>query len=297
MMTNSVPSFLKTFVLGDDGIFGSANVSVLQGTEHQFRETLAQAWLKAAVPSYLDEVSKHHSIPVMDREVERFVSGIPNEGIILDVGGCWGWHWRRLTDMRPDIRVVIVDFVRSNLLHAMKILDNNVRNNIHFVHADAVSLEFPSNTFDGYWSVQALQHIPDLHKALKEAKRVLKPTGVFVDYSLNDCLLARLVYRIMRKQYVVEGMVRDSFFLRRMTDKTLRIYSEVFSTPPKTRYSEIIFKPEFRFAGPGREDSFLGKIDCWLSGSNKMLLLVARQRSTHISMWNFPARIGLDLSV
>jgi ubiquinone/menaquinone biosynthesis C-methylase UbiE len=147
-----------------------------------------------------------------------------------------------------------------------------------------VSLEFPSNTFDGYWSVQALQHIPDLHKALKEAKRVLKPTGVFVDYSLNDCLLARLVYRIMRKQYVVEGMVRDLFFLRRMTDKTFRIYSEVFSTPPKTRYSEIIFKPEFRFAGPGREDSFLGKIDCWLSGSIKMLLLVARQRSTHISM-------------
>jgi hypothetical protein len=51
--TNPVLSFLKTFVLGDDGIFGNANVFVLQGTEHWFHETLAQGWLKAAVPSYV----------------------------------------------------------------------------------------------------------------------------------------------------------------------------------------------------------------------------------------------------
>ncbi|MBW1909674.1 MAG: methyltransferase domain-containing protein [Deltaproteobacteria bacterium] len=38
---------------------------------------------------------------------------------------------------------------------------------IFLVHGDATSLVFNDNTFDGYWSVQTLQHIPDLKKANK----------------------------------------------------------------------------------------------------------------------------------
>ena len=53
----------------------------------------------------------------MDHEVEQFISDLPMNSIILDVGGCWGWHWRNLEVIRPDIDVVIVDFVRANLIH------------------------------------------------------------------------------------------------------------------------------------------------------------------------------------
>jgi hypothetical protein len=90
-MIDKIPLFLNHLVLGNDGIFGSANFSASQATEHNFREDLARSQPR----DYLREVSNHHSIKVMDREVERFISQVPNGGVVCDVGGCWGWHWRR----------------------------------------------------------------------------------------------------------------------------------------------------------------------------------------------------------
>ena len=164
---------------------------------------------------------------------------------------------------------------------ARNVLAKESGSSVYFVHGDATSLEFPDNTFDGYWSVQTLQHIPDLRKALFEAKRVLRPSGVFSDYSLNNCFFSRLIFLIFGNKYVVEGMVENSFFLRRLTDDTLKIYDEFFSTQTEIRYTEIVFKPELRFTISGRHDSFLGKIDSMLSNSGGALRLFARQRSIH----------------
>ena len=47
----------------------------------------------------------------MDREIEKFLNQIPNGGVVLDIGGCWGWHWRKISTQRPDITVVIVDLI------------------------------------------------------------------------------------------------------------------------------------------------------------------------------------------
>jgi hypothetical protein len=76
----------------------------------------------AQYANYLDAINRDHSIAVMDHEVNRFLAKIPQGGLILDVIGCWGWHWRRLAMTRPDVGVLIVDFVRSNLPHAHNIL-------------------------------------------------------------------------------------------------------------------------------------------------------------------------------
>ena len=112
------PSFLKMIRLNNDGIWGEVFNFSGQEEEKILRKKIANF----KYTDYLSEISKNHSIPVMDRENEKFISLIPKNGVILDIGGCWGWHWRRLHETRPDVTVVIVDFIRENLIHAQNIL-------------------------------------------------------------------------------------------------------------------------------------------------------------------------------
>ena len=62
----------------------------------------------------------------MGYEIVRFLYNVSHGGLVLDIGGCWGWHWRRLEEIRPDIEVLIIDFVYTNLLHAKQLLGSLV---------------------------------------------------------------------------------------------------------------------------------------------------------------------------
>ena len=73
--------------------------------------------------------------------------------------------------------MVIVDFVKQNLIHAQNILGPVINKSIHLVHGDATKLPFPDSSFDLYWSVQTLQHIPNFRKAIDESRRVLRWGG------------------------------------------------------------------------------------------------------------------------
>jgi SAM-dependent methyltransferase len=270
------PTFLVELTLGEDGIWGEAEPSLDQREEYAFREEVA----RKEYSDYLLEISKHHSIEVMDKEVGNFLKNIPAGGVICDVGGCWGWHWRNLHIHRPDVSVVIVDFVRTNLNHAKNLLGSVIGKNIHLVHGDATNLSLDSETFDGYWSVQTLQHIPALHLALNEAKRVLKPGGFFVNYSLNDSPLMRIISRFFRKEYVSEGFT-NNFYLRRDSLNSIGVYLDHFSSDATVLFSEILFKPELGIRFSGYERSLLGRFDSMLSGSVPFIGLFARQISVH----------------
>jgi ubiquinone/menaquinone biosynthesis C-methylase UbiE len=226
-------------------------------------------------------ILNHHSIPVMDYEISRFLSNIPFGGLIIDLGGCWGWHWRNLQEIRPDVKVVIVDLVRSNLLHAKKLLGSEIGRSIFLVHDDAVALNFPDKLFDGVWTVQTFQHIPDFQKAVEEAHRVLKAGGYFSNYSLNDQLPIRYLYSLCRKSYVVEGCVNKMFWLSRASSKQKNYIEKIFSNKVQKRWSEILYSPELHFPLPGREEGVLGKIDCKLSNNAGFLGWFARQLSYH----------------
>ena len=55
-----------------------------------------------------------------------------------------------------------VDFIRSNLTIAKKLLGESINKNIFLVHANAIRLPFKNSSFDGLWSVQTTQHIPQI---------------------------------------------------------------------------------------------------------------------------------------
>ncbi|MHB1128753.1 MAG: class I SAM-dependent methyltransferase [Ilumatobacteraceae bacterium] len=261
-----------------DGIYGLAPENIAQKGEVVFRESIANFPTNVDI---LREVGQHHSIQVMDREVRRFTHRLPLNARIVDVGGCWGWHWRNLFQYRPDIQVFIVDFVRSNLLHAKAILEPQIGNSVFLVHGDALALEFPADSFDGYWSVQTLQHIPNINGVLKEARRVLKVGGQFASYSLNVQPIIRMLSQLAGKPYITEGQFGEHLFLRRANKADAGAISACFNAPVSRRYSEFLFQPNLRTTFTGREHSVIGTLDSLLSSSNSLLGSFARQQSFH----------------
>ena len=270
---------LGKLTIGSDGIWGDVNDYGEQEEERNLRQSVASK----DYGDYLEEISTHHSIPVMDREIEKFLSQIPNDGVVLDIGGCWGWHWRKTNIQRPDITVVIVDLVRENLLHAKEVLKEQVTNKkVFLVHGNACSLEFGDKTFDGIWSVQTTQHIPDFSSSCAEIYRVLKTKGIYWDYGLNNATLIRLVYKLFRKTYHLDGVIDGRFFLRRVNNSVTRIVEGTFHSEPVAGYSEILFTPDLGLPIGGKENASLGKLDSNLTTKFFMMKFVARQCSFHV---------------
>lgn len=277
IQTIPISQLLSQVQLGDDGIYGYPFTNIKQAMEIELREKVATA----GYDNPIKKIAKHHSVPVMDFEVARFLRQIPENARIVDVGGCWGWHWRKLQQTRPDVQVFIIDFVRANLLHAKALLGEDINQSIFLIYGDATDLRFPEESFDGYWSVQTLQHVVKLETALTEAHRVLKIGGAFANYSLNDAVVIRWLYRIVGRHYVNNGWVEGSYWLARASDEQKHMLESIFETKVSERWSEILYKPELRISFPGREDSWLGRLDALLSNDIGFLGFLARQRSFH----------------
>jgi ubiquinone/menaquinone biosynthesis C-methylase UbiE len=276
-MRREIAVILDGLNLEADGIYSSVlPTAVQQADEIRDRARVAQQ----TSGDLLVEIGRHHSIPVMEEEIRRFLRGVRADGVVADIGGGWGWHWRRLDAERPDLCVVVVDFVRENLRQAAGLLGAMVNRQIFLVHGDATALPFPSSVFDGYWSVQTLQHIPNVEAPLVEARRVLRPGGQFASYSLNRERLIELAYGLLGKPYHVHGKRPDSFWLSRGSDAEARTVARVFGSSVTSRYTEVLFHPDLRLS-TGGASSRIGRIDARLSSATPMLAWVARQRSYH----------------
>tara|TARA_B110000008_G_C16948072_1_gene555282 strand:- start:1467 stop:2153 length:687 start_codon:yes stop_codon:yes gene_type:complete len=214
----------------------------------------------------------------MDTEIENFLELIPKNGVILDVGGCWGWHWRFIDELRPDVTVVIMDFIRENLTHAKKLLDGELAYQVILVHADAMKLPFDDDSFDGIWSVQTYQHIPNLEAAFSEASRVLKINLPFYIYGLHRTPMIELLFFLCNKKYHISGVVENSYILNRMSDEQKTIGETIFNSSAKESYSECLFHPELRTRFTGKDKSVWGYLDKFLAGFF-IAKYIARQRA------------------
>jgi ubiquinone/menaquinone biosynthesis C-methylase UbiE len=278
MVPAKIDEVLSLLTLANDGIYGVLKPSEDQAVEFMNRTQRADK----NYDNYLEAVPLNHSVPVMDFEVKKFIDKIPMNGVVLDLGGCWGWHWRSIGETRPDICVVIVDFVRHNLTHAQNILGNTINKNIFLVNGDATSLNFNSKVFDGVWTVQCFQHIPDFNLAVSEAARCLKIGGSFANYSLNIQPQVKFVKSFTKSPYVVSGLIAKTFWLARASNEQKSIIEKAFNCVVTEYWSEFLFCPALKFNYPGREMSFLGKIDSRLTNKFGLLKWFARQHSYHV---------------
>ena len=276
-MRRDVAAILDGLEREADGIYSAVLPKTAeQGDEMREREAFAAR----DHADLLVEISRHHSIPVMDREVRRFLGGVPAHGVVADIGGGWGWQWRHLKADRPDVCVVVVDFARANLRRAVEVLGALVNNQVFLVHGDAMNLPFPPSVFDGYWSVQTFQHIPGVEAAVRQAWRVLRPNGQFACYSLNRAKLIESIYRLLGKSYHVEGKRPGGFYLARASAAESHIVERVFQSAVTSRYTEVLFHPDLKLR-TGAAASWVGMADAYLSSSVPPFAWVARQRSYH----------------
>jgi len=195
----------------NDCIYGNVELSsISQKKEFINRKNIAKKYSK----DFYSHISEHHSIQVMDIEIINLLKKVPKNSIICDIGGCWGWHWRNIAIQRPDIKIIIVDFIYENLLIAKKILKKKINKQIYLVNDDCTSLKFKKKTFDAVWTVQTLQHVPEFSSAIKMIYKILKKKGLFYNYNLNINYIIKFLYKIFNKEYTIKGH-NDNFFLAR----------------------------------------------------------------------------------
>lgn len=275
--------FSRNFIdleFSDAGIWESADVQFAQDEELLMREALSSD----APEDFLELIgliADHHSIEVMKREIKKFIDLIPLNGTVLDVGAGWGWHWLGLSSLRPDITVCILDMSRHSLLRAKKVLNNEVDTTFYFIQGDAQNLRFKNSVFDGYWTVQTLQHVPDFARSVREANRVLKNGAPFANYSLNVQPVFHFISKIIRRNYVIDGTSTEGFHLARASQSQKNYIEQIFQSKVGVRYSEILFKPEVGLKFMGRDGNVIGKIDSKLSGTSQISKVLARQCSYH----------------
>lgn len=95
----------------------------------------------------------------------------PLRGLVLEIGAGTGLSLRYYS---AGARVVATEFDPANL-HRLSARGRAAGAGVLVAAADAMRLPFPDATFDALVCNLALCTIPDPHKALAEARRVLKP--------------------------------------------------------------------------------------------------------------------------
>ena len=86
-MCREISAILAGLTLEADGIYSSVlPTAERQADEIRDRVSVAQR----SDDDLLFEISRHHSISVMDRELRRFLRDVPADGIVADIGGGWG---------------------------------------------------------------------------------------------------------------------------------------------------------------------------------------------------------------
>lgn len=226
--------------------------------------------------NFLYEISKFHSVNVMDKEIKFFLDKIPKNSLVCDVGGCWAWHWRDISKQRPDIKIFIIDLVIENFKIAKSFAGKNLNKQIFLINDDICDLNIKTKTFDAVWTVQTLQHVLDFSKAIENIYKILKNNSIFFNYNLNKNPIIKFIYNIIKKKYIIKGHTK-LFYLNRSSENQKNIIYKIFKNNIETRYCELLFHPDLKFFFSGSENSIIGKFNSLLSGFENYKKIFARQ--------------------
>ncbi len=104
---------------------------------------------------------------------------------VLEVGCGTGAFAARLVGELPDAEVVAVD-------QSARLVELTASRKVEARVADAEDLPFADDSFDAVAALWMLYHVADLHRALAELRRVLRPGGLLVAVTNGDDHVAEL---------------------------------------------------------------------------------------------------------
>ena len=82
------------------------------------------------------------------------------------------------------------------------------------VEGNATELPFPDASFDVVYSFKVLAHVEQIHRAMSEVSRVLRPGGVAALEFYNKHSLRYVIKRLKRPHKVAEAVTDDQVFTR-----------------------------------------------------------------------------------
>lgn len=201
-----------------------------QAVVTEYWEANADAWTRLARAGY-DIYRDALNTPAFLAMLPP-ISGL--EG--LDIGCGEGANTRLLAQLGARMRAV--DVAPTFIRHAQAKEDASPLG-IEFRIGDALALPYPDSTFDFASAFMSLMDMPDPGRALREARRVLRPAG-FLQFSiLHPCFSPP--YRKVRRE--ADGTVRGVEVGDYFNESDGRIDTWLFSAAPEEERQRI---PPFR---------------------------------------------------
>jgi ubiquinone/menaquinone biosynthesis C-methylase UbiE len=193
----------------------------------------------------------------LEEGVDKALKLEPTESL-LDIGTGPGNFPTRLRTQGHLGRLVGMDF-SSGMLEVASAKTSAVE----WIQGNAMELPFPDSSFDVVTARHMLYHVPDMNKAILEAKRVLKPGGRFIAVTNDDG------YMLEYWKAVFEALKDDQNF-NSMTDEVLNpkffaahLEAEIAKVFGKTTFTRLEGSLEFPGARPVLEywDSIQGSYE------------------------------------
>jgi demethylmenaquinone methyltransferase / 2-methoxy-6-polyprenyl-1,4-benzoquinol methylase len=112
---------------------------------------------------------------------------------VLDVAGGTGDIAFRILKTAPMARATVLDINGSMLdVGRDRAQKQHLEDRADFIEANAEMLPFADRTFDAYTIAFGIRNVPDIAKALREARRVLKRGGRFLCLEFSEVTLPLL---------------------------------------------------------------------------------------------------------
>lgn len=149
----------------------------------QFRET-ARVTEQYATDEHLKIRQRTHALHTVGPNLEAAVDaalGLRASDDLLDVGTGRGHFPGRLRESGHAGRLVGLDQSIGMIEKARTSFSG-----VEFIVGDAMNLPFADSSFDAVSARHMLYHVPDVQRALEEARRVLRPGGRFLALTNAD---------------------------------------------------------------------------------------------------------------
>jgi len=108
---------------------------------------------------------------------------------ILDVGCGGGWQAFTMSLFDASNEVVGLDILPAIVQGMGDCVEHMRKMGVSFqltaIQGDICKLDLPESSFDGIYSMEAIEHVHDMKKMLENCFRLLKPSGTII--LLNDC--------------------------------------------------------------------------------------------------------------
>jgi MPBQ/MSBQ methyltransferase len=106
--------------------------------------------------------------------------GVESPKTIIDVGCGIGGTSRYLAKQFPDAEVVGITLSPNQVNRGKELALAQDVHNVDFKVMNALSMDYPDNSFDLVWACESGEHMPDKRAYVEEMVRVLKPGGKLV---------------------------------------------------------------------------------------------------------------------